>query len=348
MDNSLFLFGNGLGMSIDSDFFSLTNAMKSAWQNNDLSCDHKTIISKCLSGDNHGSITEPTAPTREEHLNKIHKVLFACELLRELNDMKLDAIELPLLRDSAKSFPEALKGYIHLVASHFMGFDETKLSCQFSRFVCGLSDYIANEDNITTVATLNYDDLLYNQFNKNKVFNNFYLRDEFIRGSFDLAKTNENIDASTPQSSWYLHLHGSPLFDDIDDSLGGIIKHKRHQSPKKGLASNHLVLTHHEHKPRVIEQSRLLKEYFDIFQKKLVTSTNVVLFGYSGNDNHVNKAIKNYIKSDDTIRIVEWKNPEFDLAQSRKYWSRKLELNIGETNIIRLENIQEFNAWAKP
>src|SRR5690606_6794845 len=102
---------------------------------------------------------------------------------------------------------------------------------------------------------------------------------------------------------YYLHLHGSPLFVTDADK---IIKLPRHTlTEEMNEQSQHLVLTHVKHKTSVIAASSVLSTYCDYLQFSLSEAEDIVLFGYSGVDSHLNILLHPYLTKEN-LRIVEW------------------------------------------
>ena len=70
MTRKLIIFGNGLGMSIDPNHFSLNRALNDIWdKDNFLTVDQKTLIQNC--------IDQQRAPEGEEELDILHRVVTA-------------------------------------------------------------------------------------------------------------------------------------------------------------------------------------------------------------------------------------------------------------------------------
>ncbi len=354
MTESLFIFGNGLGRSIDNDAYQLKTAMQAVWEKGDngLSNVQKRIIRKTLKmrGDD---IT--VGPQDEDQLKTIQEVVFACELL-----MKIERVELPFasdeqndtlakLTEDAAKLPDALRTYVRQVAIQFLGTDNGNLDEKFSQ---GLTDFIKKSSKAVHIATTNYDDLLYDAFFSNTQTLNYRLIDGCLPDVnrqlvFNRPKS-ENEYLTAPNRGWYLHLHGSPLYVDMD---GNVRKLRRSDfsQPENFELPGHIVLTHYDFKKRIIEGSPILNAYWNIFCEKLSKSTNIILFGMSGDDEHINEAIKKYAHPNAVIRVVDWCDENENEKEAKKErWKEKLGDKFDTTNLVLLPNVQNFTEWAAP
>jgi len=85
-----------------------------------------------------------------------------------------------------------------------------------------------------------------------------------------------------------------------------------------------------------------------MFIELLRQNKNIILFGMSGDDDHINEAIRAYVREDAIIRIVDWTG-ESDNERDKKeeLWKGKLGENRFKTeNLILLTNVQDFTDWA--
>ena len=137
---------------------------------------------------------------------------------------------------------------------------------------------------------------------------------------------------------YYLHLHGSPLFYSKENHYK---KHPRNWLAEgKNIPSNHIVLTHFSKKTSVIAASEILSTYWDLLSFAINESSEIILFGYSGLDKHLNQLLKFNAESK-PIRVVEWS--EADKEENRKkIWRNELGRDVC---LIRLNNILEFKNW---
>lgn len=91
-----------------------------------------------------------------------------------------------------------------------------------------------------------------------------------------------------------------------------------------------------------------------MFESLLPHNKNIILFGMSGEDDHINEAIKKYSSDDAKVRIVEWNSETQDdelkqfKKEREKYWFRKLDGKFQKENLVLLDNIQSFQDWAIP
>ena len=103
----------------------------------------------------------------------------------------------------------------------------------------------------------------------------------------------------------------------------------------------YIVLTHYKRKELIISASKILKIYKKYFIKALNESDTLVLFGYSGEDDHINKAIKDWAGSNSqkkTIFIVEHK----ETGNCKNKIETKTEKSV-KIEHRPMENILKFN-----
>lgn len=102
----------------------------------------------------------------------------------------------------------------------------------------------------------------------------------------------------------------------------------------------HIVLTNAESKPEIIKSSEILDVYWEFLELALRESGSCSIFGYSGNDIHLNRMIAQN-RADKTLRVIEWLGAgkrEFRL----KFWNEQLG---GDVEIIQKEDIMTFKDW---
>lgn len=105
MPRKLLIFGNGLGMAINPDHFSLANALEAIWSNNNvISSIQKDLIGRCI--DSAG------APESEDELDKLHLAVTSCEILNKIGRGRRH-----WLTDDGQSFPVMTAQYIRKVAT---------------------------------------------------------------------------------------------------------------------------------------------------------------------------------------------------------------------------------------
>ena len=358
MTESLFIFGNGLGRSINNEAYQLKPAMQAVWGNkeNGLSDDHKTTIQKSLALQDNNT---QDGPQEEGQLKTIQEVIFACELLQKIEDIRLpfesDETQKILadITQEASELPDALRTYVRQVAIQFLGTDKGKLDAEFSK---GLIYFINKRTKPVHIATTNYDDLLYEAFFADTRTVNYGLLDGCPRNDsgqfeFNRLETEISYKMSKKHRGWYLHLHGSPLYVDMDENVRKLTRGD-FMDPANHKLPGHIVLTHHAFKRRIIEESPVLNAYWNIFCEKLSKSTNIILFGMSGEDDHINEAIRAYARKGATIRIVDWEgeNPTVQTrAEEEECWEKRLRKEkFNKANLILLRNVQDFKDWALP
>lgn len=320
MPRKLIIFGNGLGMALDPEHFSLDAALADIWNREGfLSPEQKSLIERCLG--------RAGAPEGEHELDQLHRAVTYCKALNQIG-----VGEEHWLTEDGQNFPEITAQYIHKVATKLHnyggvlppGFEEALIA-----FVMETKSH---------VATLNYDKLLYNSFIDNNVFgpyNNTCLVDGMIGAGFSATALERRFGRTY---GYYLHLHGSPLFVNHDEQ---VVKLSRADlTLDVNEASEHIVLTHVKHKPSVIAASHVLSTYWDYLRFALSEVEEVIIFGYSGLDEHLNILLRPYLKTK-RLRVVEWSGAGDQIARNA-YWRNTLG-RADEVN--RLDNITGFDRW---
>lgn len=319
MSRSLIIFGNGLGMALNPKLFSLETALEAVWNDSEhLSIEHKELILSAIEG-----TTKDTPPQEEEQLDQLQIAIISTEFLS-----KLEVDGQPWLSEPAKNLPSAFKTYIHEVALYFHRTGEVLPD----QFIQPLSDFI--KETKSHVVTLNYDNLLYDALLSSKVLKGYSgtLIDGFHSDGFN----NENLSRRPPERlGWYMHLHGSPLFIGNEKVMGVA---RDFLDPQE---KSHIVLTHIKHKPSLIAASQILLSYWQRLEIALKESDEIVLFGYSGCDTHLNDKIKLSVPNK-SIRMIEWQGA--GKREDRKnFWKERL--GTKNLELLQLENILEFTAW---
>lgn len=320
MPRKLIIVGNGLGMALDPAHFSLDAALADIWNREGfLSPEQKSLIERCL-----GRLG---APEGEHELDQLHRAVTYC---KELNQIGVG--EEHWLTEDGQKFPGITAQYIHKVATKLHNYGGVLPP----DFEAALVTFV--KETKSHVATLNYDKLLYNSLIDNNVFgpyNNTYLVDGMIGAGFSADALERRFGRTY---GYYLHLHGSPLFVNHGER---VVKLSRDDlTLNVNEASEHIVLTHVKHKPSVIAASHVLSTYWDYLRFALSEVEEVILFGYSGLDDHLNILLRPYLKAI-RLRVVEWSGAG-DQATRGTYWRNTLG-HVDEVN--RLDNITGFDQW---
>lgn len=324
---STIVFGNGLGMALDADYFKLEAGLDHVWNRSEhLTPEHKQLIQSTLH-----TVSEESGPQSEKQLDELQLALFAASTLGQYDDK--NASTQKWLQDRARDIPIAFKKYIHQVGIYFHGWSKRLEGA----FVESLAKYL--EKSYSHVATLNYDSLLYDALVDKKVLCGYRcLVDGYNNKKFEA----KNLDRRDPKRlGWFLHLHGSPLF--IDDQKIG----RENRREITVTDQCHIVLTHIMHKPTIISESVILSEYFSRFYTALKESARIILFGYSGKDDHLNKLVASALQEDDKkLLIVEW-DGEGSEDERKDFWNEKLNVLDAKRHIsIKLmPNILSFSDW---
>jgi hypothetical protein len=326
MPPKLIIVGNGLGMALDPEHFSLDTALADIWAKEGfLSPEQKNLIGRCLGRDG--------APKGEHELDQLHLAVTYCKALNQIGVKRQDH----WLTTDAQNFPTITAQYIHKVATKLYNYNG-KLPPDFE---VSLVDFVKKTK--SHVATLNYDKLLYNSFINNGVFSGTYQSTCLVDGMINAGFSSGAMERRYANNyGYYLHLHGSPLFVNRDENVQKL--HRDKLTLETSEASEHIVLTHVEHKPSVIAASRVLSTYWDYLRFALSEVEEVILFGYSGRDTHLNNLLRPYCVLKQ-LRVVEWSGAGDAATRDRdNYWKDKLALeNVKKMKVIRLDNITDFN-----
>ncbi|WP_229699118.1 DUF4917 family protein, partial [Pseudomonas syringae] len=322
MARKLLIFGNGIGMATDPQHFSLARAMGHVWETPGILLDaHKHLICRCTG-------IQGQHPIAEDNLDVLHQVVTAC---RMLNGIAED--EVHWLSEDGRQFPDAIARYLHKVAISLHEYEGPKNE----EFFASLSNFVMRTN--SHVATLNYDKLIYSHFIQAGVLSGFNgsLVDGITTGS---GFSEDNLERRWSNTfGYYMHLHGSPLFFDHLESVYKLSRGSLHLGMEE--FGRHIVLTHVQHKTSVINSSSILSSYWKYLSRAITEVENIVLFGYSGLDNHLNDLLRS-TAADKHIKIVEWDGDGVPVDQRAWFWSLKLGKQV---QIVRLPNITEFNDW---
>jgi hypothetical protein len=313
------IFGNGLGMALDSQYFALPSGLRSVWNGSEhFREEHKRLVTSAIQG-----LSAEAHPELEEQLDQLQVAIVASEFLR-----RFESENVKWLSDHSREFPQAFRRFVHEVASYF---HDSGKHLPYP-FVDSLSNFIKVTK--SHVAVLNYDNLLYDALTETGVLSGYNgsLIDGFHRVGFDKKNLDRN---DLTRLGWYLHLHGSPLFVGnrklMRDERAFVIPNE----------SSHIVLTHVEHKPLVIASSQILTEYWSRLSKALTEAEKVVLFGYSGCDVHLNEVVAQSCIAKE-IHIFEWSGAGQRDARDR-FWHEKL--HQCPITLHQFENLLAFEDW---
>ncbi len=329
---STIIFGNGIGMALDPEYFQLTAGLNSAWDS--FSKDEKLLI----------SLGSNTMPSSEAELENHHVIMTACKKLMDKENNKLS-----WLSDDGRNFPDLYQNFIYKTAKYFFEYENNLPNS----FIDSLIEHIKKKDRCH-IATLNYDKLLYAPLIAKKTLSGY--QDNGLVDGFHQIKDGfspENLLRIHYNFGWYLHLHGSPVFKTTD---GTINKASLNTLPSDSIENNsahdHIIIAKTEQKPEIIANSILLGAYFEFFTSALSESDELYIIGYSGLDKHVNFEIKKWIliksnqKNSATIKIIEWENS----GHNEDFWIQRLfprrhGIDINQYITIQLEpksNILEY------
>lgn len=321
-NRSTIIFGNGIGMSLNPDYFNLESGLKSVWDTTDLFTDgHKKLIQSVLP-----NTTDKIYPQSEDSLGDLQKAIFASETLQAY-----ETPEAEWLTKNSRELTGAFKKYIHDVGIYFQKSGERLPEA----FTTNLSDYIKSTK--THIGVLNYDNLIYEALVGSKVLDGFSgtLIDGFLGGKFSPRNLRRHDDKKA-RLGWFLNLHGSPLFIDDRKISSSYIYFMKPDD------KSHIVLTHVNQKRFLISASPILSEYWLRLNQAIKESNKIILFGYSGEDIHLNDIVSNY-SLEKKITIIEWSGSGTYINRLH-HWSDKLDWSTN-INLIQLDNILEFTEW---
>jgi hypothetical protein len=321
MPRKTLIFGNGLGMALDQEFFSLDNAIGRVWDGEGaLDEGAKDLIRSCLVED--GNVDRPHG---EDDLDNLQLVVSACDFLGRVGRQ-----DIHWLSEHGRQFPDAVRKFLYRTALLFHQ-RENGLPVEFTQ---PLAQFV--HETKSHIATLNYDNLLYQPMIEAYVLNGY--AGALVDGLTNAGFSEENLERKWGRTfGYYMHLHGSPLFVDRDGSIFKLRQGELDEDDE--VVGSHIVLTHVKHKETVISASPLLTAYWDHLAKALAESEEVVLFGYSGCDRHLNALLRS--RAPAAVRVVEWEGAG---AQQERdaHW---LDLLGKQVALVRRDNILSFVDW---
>ncbi|MCO7468691.1 hypothetical protein NJG16_01245 [Stenotrophomonas maltophilia] len=315
------IFGNGLGMALDPEFFSLDNAIGRAWDGEGVFNEETRALVRCCLVDD-GDTERPHA---EEDLDSLQLVVSSCDFLAHMGRGGAH-----WLSEHGQRFPAAVRKFLYHTALELHQRDMA-LPMEFA---APLAAFL--HESRSHVATLNYDNLLYQRMIEARVLDGY--GGALVDGLLSSGFSAENLERKWGRTfGYYMHLHGSPLFVDQD---GVVVKLTQGAlGSDEDVVGSHIVLTHVKHKPTVIAASALLQSYWEHLEKALAESCEVLLFGYSGLDVHLNELLER--RAPDKIRVVEWEGA--GTSEDRQaFWNRQFGKDVA---ITRMGNILEFVDW---
>lgn len=324
MTRKTLVFGNGLGMALDHEHFRLSDAINYIWEDAKILSDtERQYIQQCLPG------ADDRPPEGEDELDILQLAVAASGFLKYLSGDDVD-----WLSSDGRQFPDTIAKFVHKVATKLHQYDGEQLP---ETFVNPLCEFLRESN--SHVATLNYDRLLYGAMIDSEVLDGYnkHLVDGMRGAGFDRGNLERLYGNNF---GYYLHLHGSPLFINSH----GIPKKKQRNelSLDSEFIGRHLVLTHMKHKLSVISSSPVLSAYWDYLGHALSESEEIIVFGCSGEDEHLNQKLKPYSSAPTRVtKVVEWTGAG-DENERAQFWRNRL----GEdTKLVQMENILEFSDW---
>lgn len=288
-------------MALAPTHYSLANAMERAW--------------KTLPEDDHyfallDLMPEKRPPSGEADLAKLQTALTAIDLLKSSGESSSF-----LLSTNGRLFPHAVRRFLSKTALHLQDSDHSLPPLFVSRLARFLN---TNEAHL---FTLNYDKLLYKHLVEEEILlgYNGRLVDGFC---YKTGFKESNLEPKFGKTlRYYFHMHGSPLYTTTSEDM---IKKLsiRDIDVSTYDQESHIVLTHFDHKRSVINQSDVLRVYWQYTEKILSCKTKrIIVLGYSGMDTHLNELIK--ASSTLEIEVVEWSGAG-DVPEREAFWNKAL------------------------
>jgi hypothetical protein len=105
---------------------------------------------------------------------------------------------------------------------------------------------------------------------------------------------------------------------------------------------HHIVLSSSDHKPILIAASTILSEYWRRINRAMNMTDVVILFGYSGNDDHLNSLISDTCVGK-RVCVIEW-DQAGSAASRQQHWKQKLPKCLIELH--QLPDLMSFTQWA--
>jgi hypothetical protein len=99
-------------------------------------------------------------------------------------------------------------------------------------------------------------------------------------------------------------------------------------------------LTHFTHKPKIIEASEILSIYWEFLERSFEESSEIVIFGYSGNDLHLNRLISQ-MRGDKVVKVIDWLGSGSNKNRT-KFWNEQFGDNV---DLYLLEDVLTFSDW---
>jgi len=332
MDKSTIIFGNGLGMALNQEHFSLERVLEKSWDDpNSITNEEKVALETCLQKQgNFGT------PKSESDFNYIYQVLNACQVLLNTETERVN-----WLTDSGKIFPGIVGKFITSTAWKLFD-NPDKLP---DSFLLPLTKYLSASK--SHIATLNYDNLLYGTLCERGILKKEYRETTLVDG-FNCLKNppfrNENLDRKyRNEFGYYLHLHGSPLFVGEKDSPK---KLPFNSNSLQRVPSKHLVLSNFSEKPVTIASSYLLRTYWQYFEYALSESKSIFIIGYKGCDPHLNQIIYKHVQNKKIV-VVEWSGEEGINEKRNDFWKHQIIRDTTDTQLTfkQYDSILDFTEW---
>lgn len=332
MSRKLIVVGNGLGRALDNRGFSLDHIMPKVWHEK-LIRGERELIANFVP-----SIDMSEGPTEESRLINAQVALSASNILKSgFGESEARNLKHWFAKPAQhKDLKKALNKFTFEIARE-LDVTSKEFSSSLDSFWSGLKTHLENCK--SHLATFNYDTSLYAKYLADKDF----LAKNLLRDCFKSGDLNPDFGEVQGIRGLYLHLHGSPLFHD---------KGKKRTRDKlddhNPEERNHIILSDGALKPLLIAKSKILSLYWkrleEILHPKIRKSTiaqveEIILFGYGGGDDHLNRLIG---KSECPVRVVE-RSEGRNIPDREEWWTKAL--GTKEVIVDLRKNILTFDEW---
>ena len=110
MPRATLIFGNGLGRTLDNDFFQLQTGLREVWNNNkNFSNEQRRLVASALP-----NTDEERFPASEDQLDQLQVALVSASFLKSF-----ETEDIRWLADASRELPNAFRRFVHEVAAYF-------------------------------------------------------------------------------------------------------------------------------------------------------------------------------------------------------------------------------------
>ncbi len=283
------LFGNGLGRDFDNKGFATESILQHLFEDSsELKSEAKVFFAKLF---------QSGFPKSEEELGLLEEFNDALDVIENLSVEKADLFTNKSFKDEfTTNFKELKHKFIKYIYDTSIKVIRASESNGYGDFAEKLRAFI--KDTSPTIATLNYDTLLYNAFLEDELFREIFTNKEtgytdgFLRKKTDsLPKFEGDFFFLAKTRKPYLHLHGAYFYTQKNTD----IIEKQHKDYRPNPNDEPFVILTSQKKKiqRVFSSPKdLLRIYSGYFFEKLIEANHIIIFGYSGGDEYLNTNLR--------------------------------------------------------